>query len=103
MIHTIITGGDVNDQLQSDLTDHVSTLEGYRRTRKYKPVEQLADGSSRLVFISEFETLDTTKLASLQKAMEDSIREKKCALKLRAYELLGSEGFNGECRAPARL
>lgn len=103
MIQVIITGHDVNDELQSQIINDMSKVEGHRRTLEYKSLDSTLDANPRSIFIFEFDSLDDSKVSAIQKIVENTASEMKCAVQVRSYELLGSEGFNGECRVPARL
>ena len=93
-------GDEVEGKIQYEHVNAASKLDGYRRSLLYRPVE-IPRGQSYILLIHEFESApgDLELVRSEMEAIEPS---KDCPFQLRSFELLASEGFNGQCSQPAR-
>ena len=97
-----IFGEEVEGKLQFEHVNAVSILDGYRRTLLYRFPDR-GQGVSCIHLLHEFERLDPSPFNAVKAEMETIEPTKDCSFVLRSYELLGSEGFNGQSRKPERL
>lgn len=95
-------GEEVEGNLQFEHVNAVSILDGYRRTLLYR-FPSRGEGLDCVHLLHEFERLDSPPLDSVRAEMETIEPTKDCSFILRSYDLLGSEGFGGQCRKPERL
>lgn len=101
IIHTKITGAEVESKLQFEHVNVASRLYGYRRSLLYRTVMRTEE-IPYVILIHEFES-EPPALESMRTEMSAVEPSKDCAFQIRSFKLLDSEGFTGECRKPERL
>ncbi len=76
--------------------------DGYRGALVYRAVDQ-SDGKDFVLIILEFAKQGSNKVEGLAARIAEHKILKEHPYSLRDFHLLGSEGFEAECRMPARL
>lgn len=111
VLHHRISGEEIENKIQFDHVNAVAKLAGYRRTLLYRPIKSDGPGGGGgdggeiyVILVHEFdEAIDGHELPAVKRDLEVIEPTKGCQFALRAYQLIESEGFGGNCRMPERM